>query len=177
MKHSVTIHAPATVANVVCGFDILGFALNAPCDELTLSISDNAGVKIINRDDFHLPTDPEKNVSGAALLALLDEAKTYKAFCWKARNLLCPAAALVPARPVQQAQWLPLIICCKNRFTKEELVRFAMFGEKVASGVKTCRQYCSLYLWRRYAYTFHSSFGYYSTACAAFACNRCSSTN
>ena len=70
---NVKVITPATVANVVCGFDILGFALNEPCDELTLDISDEPGIHIINEDEFNLPTDPEKNVSGAALLALLEE--------------------------------------------------------------------------------------------------------
>ena len=68
---SVSVLSPATVANVVCGFDILGFALNNPNDEVTISLSDEVGVQIINQDDFDLPTDPEKNVSGAALLAML----------------------------------------------------------------------------------------------------------
>src|SRR5436190_16911127 len=75
-----TVLSPATVANIVCGFDILGLALNCPCDELTLEISNESGVHIINNDDFDLPTEAEKNVSGAALLALLEEAKDVKGF-------------------------------------------------------------------------------------------------
>ena len=70
---TVAVLSPATVANIVCGFDILGFALNCPCDELTLEISDEPGVHIINNDDYDLPTEAEKNVSGAALIALLEE--------------------------------------------------------------------------------------------------------
>ena len=40
----IKIHSPATVANIVCGFDILGFALNEPNDAITLSISDKFGI-------------------------------------------------------------------------------------------------------------------------------------
>ena len=32
---AVTAFAPATVSNVACGFDVLGFALDAPGDEVT----------------------------------------------------------------------------------------------------------------------------------------------
>ena len=38
LRGSVTVHAPATIANLVCGFDVLGLALNDPCDVMTLSI-------------------------------------------------------------------------------------------------------------------------------------------
>ena len=43
---SIKVFAPATVANVVCGFDILGFAVNEPGDELLMELSENPGVII-----------------------------------------------------------------------------------------------------------------------------------
>ena len=46
--YSPVVLSPATVANIVCGFDILGFALNEPCDELNIEFSDEPGVHIIN---------------------------------------------------------------------------------------------------------------------------------
>ena len=68
----IKIKAPATVANMVCGFDILGFAVNNPYDEMEMrwmSRAENeASITIINIDNYNLPTDPEKNVAGAALL-------------------------------------------------------------------------------------------------------------
>src|ERR1700749_4910707 len=69
--NEISILAPATVANVVCGFDVLGLALSAPSDEMTLRRVDEKGVRIINRDDFNLPTEPEKNVAGVVLLEML----------------------------------------------------------------------------------------------------------
>ena len=67
----ITVLAPATVANVVCGFDCLGFALSEPNDEMTVRLIDEKTVRIIHHDDFGLPTDPIKNVAGVALLSLL----------------------------------------------------------------------------------------------------------
>ncbi|MEK0422972.1 MAG: hypothetical protein RLZ95_882, partial [Bacteroidota bacterium] len=73
----IKIKAPATVANMVCGFDILGFAVNNPYDEMEMRLiqrsAGQAAITIINIDDYNLPTNPEKNVAGAALIALIEE--------------------------------------------------------------------------------------------------------
>jgi len=59
----VRVFAPATVANVVCGFDILGFAVNEPGDEVIMRLTDKPGITIskITGDDGRLPLNPEKN--------------------------------------------------------------------------------------------------------------------
>ena len=67
----VTVHASATVSNVVCGFDCLGFALAEPFDVMTVRQIDEPTVRILNRDDFGLPTEPSGNVAGVSLLAML----------------------------------------------------------------------------------------------------------
>src|SRR6188768_2868903 len=60
---SVKVFAPATVANVVCGFDVLGFAVNEPGDEVIMRVTDKPGIVIskITGDDGRLPLNPEKN--------------------------------------------------------------------------------------------------------------------
>ena len=62
-EKSVRVFAPATVANVVCGFDVLGFAVNEPGDEVIMRITDKPGITIskITGDDGRLPLNPEKN--------------------------------------------------------------------------------------------------------------------
>src|ERR1700709_261513 len=59
----VAVFAPATVANVVCGFDVLGFAVNEPGDEVIMRLTDKPGITIskITGDDGRLPLDPLKN--------------------------------------------------------------------------------------------------------------------
>lgn len=143
----IKIKAPATVANMVCGFDILGFAVNSPFDEMEMrwmKRSENeASISIINIDDYQLPTDPEKNVAGAALFAFLEdfEQKNTNAnfrikFEVKINKLIKPgsgvgSSAASAAGAVMGANYL-----VGNIFSKEDLVRFAMNGEKLASGVK-----------------------------------------
>src|SRR5260370_31367835 len=66
----VKVSAPATVANLVCGFDILGMSLNDPQDMMEVSLLDEPVIRIKHADEFDLPVEPGKNVAGAALLAL-----------------------------------------------------------------------------------------------------------
>jgi homoserine kinase len=70
---SIKVFAPATVANVVCGFDVLGFAVNQPGDELVMKITDKPGVVIENiiGDDGKLTRDPLKNTVSATVISLL----------------------------------------------------------------------------------------------------------
>lgn len=60
---TVKVFAPATVANVVCGFDVLGFAVNEPGDEVIMRLKDEPGISIskITGDNGRLPLDPAKN--------------------------------------------------------------------------------------------------------------------
>jgi len=132
----ITIYSPATVANIVCGFDILGFALNEPCDELKLELSDEPGVHIINDDEYDLPTEAEMNVSGAALLALLEEANDIKGFTLTSKKNIKPGSGIGSSAASAAGAVLAANILLENRFSREDLVRFAMFGEKVACGVK-----------------------------------------
>lgn len=70
---SVIVYAPATVANLGPGFDILGLALDAPGDTVTASLTDSPGVTIdsITGDDGQLPTDPAKNTACVAAAHVL----------------------------------------------------------------------------------------------------------
>jgi homoserine kinase len=63
MKDSIKVFAPATVANVVCGFDVLGFAVNEPGDEVIMRVTGKPGITIskITGDNGRLPLDPAKN--------------------------------------------------------------------------------------------------------------------
>jgi len=132
----VTVQSPATVANVVCGFDILGFALNDPNDELTVSFSNTKGVTIINADEYNLPTKAEDNVSGAALLAMLDELPGVTGFTLISKKNIKPGSGIGSSAASAAGVVVAANHLLGNIFSKENLVRFAMFGEKVASGVK-----------------------------------------
>lgn len=76
----VAAYAPATVSNVACGFDVLGFALDAPGDVVMAEPADGPGVTItaIHGDGGRLPTEPMRNTASAAVAALLAHLQTTR---------------------------------------------------------------------------------------------------
>ena len=77
---SVAVFAPATVSNVACGFDVLGFALDEPGDVVLAAPGDGPGVRIadIVGDGGRLSRDPARNTAGAAVQALLAHLQTTR---------------------------------------------------------------------------------------------------
>ena len=71
--NSIRVFAPATVANVACGFDIFGFAVDNPGDQITLTLSDEPGVRIkdITGDGGRLSREASKNTAGIAIQSFL----------------------------------------------------------------------------------------------------------
>jgi len=132
----VKIYSPATVANLVCGFDILGMALDHPQDEMELLLSDEPGIRIKHIDGYGLPNEPGKNVAGAALLALLDEYDKATGFDLTINKIIKPGSGLGSSAASAAGAVVAANHLLNNIFSKEDLVRFAMHGEKLASGVK-----------------------------------------
>ena len=69
----VKVSCPATIANMVCGFDILGFALHEPADTIYLKLTGKKGISIRHIDDYKLPVNPVQNVAGVSLIELMNE--------------------------------------------------------------------------------------------------------
>lgn len=132
----VRAFAPATVANVAAGFDILGFALDSPGDEITAKFSDYPGVHIsrITGDNGRLPLDSHKNTAGVAvhaLLAHLGERRGIELLLDKKMPLgsglgSSAASAVVAVVAVNALLGQPL--------SKRELLPFALEGERIACG-------------------------------------------
>ncbi len=136
-QKKIKILAPATIANLVCGFDILGLAINHPQDEMELSLTDSRKIEIKHIDDYNLPTQPEKNVAGAALQALLDEYENKNiGFELTINKIIKPGSGLGSSAASSAGAVVGANYLLNNYFSKQDLVRFAMNGEKIASGVK-----------------------------------------
>jgi homoserine kinase len=132
----IKVHAPATVANMVCGFDILGFAVKEPYDEMWIRLTDQPGITIVNTDQYQLPVEPEKNVAGAALLAMLEELTIPVGFELTVHKHIKPGSGVGSSAASSAGAVVAANALLNNVFSKEDLVRFAMNGEKLASGVK-----------------------------------------
>jgi homoserine kinase len=134
--HQITIKCPATVANLVCGFDVLGMALEEPYDIMDVRLLDDPVIRIISRDGFPLPTDPAQNTAGAPLLAMLEELEKPVGFEVIIHKKIKPGSGVGSSAASAAGAVVAANHLLGNIFSKEDLVRFAMFGEKVASGVK-----------------------------------------
>ena len=71
---SIKVFAPATVANVTCGYDILGFAVHEPGDEVILKLTNSGEIKIkeISGDGGVLPKSVERNTVSVSIKSFLD---------------------------------------------------------------------------------------------------------
>ena len=72
--NEIKIFSPATVANVACGFDVLGFCLDNVGDEMIIRKVDKKGIKISRIEGFDLPLETELNVAGENI---------FISFIWK----------------------------------------------------------------------------------------------
>jgi homoserine kinase len=134
--NEIAISAPATVANVVCGFDVLGFALEEPSDYIKLRIIDEKTVRIINHDSFNLPTEAEKNVAGVTLLAMLEKIDDEIGFELEITKNIKPGSGIGSSAASAAGAAVAANHLLQNCFSKIELVEFAMCGEQLASGAK-----------------------------------------
>lgn len=136
-KESIKVFAPATVANVVCGFDILGFAVNEPGDELEMETSTKPGVNIISieGDEGRLPLDPQKNTVSAGVISFLKHIgredvglniKLIKKMPMGSGLGSSSASAVAGLFAANELLGKPL--------SKMELLPFAMEGEALACG-------------------------------------------
>jgi homoserine kinase len=132
----VKILSPGTVANLVCGFDVLGLALNDPCDVMTLRRTSTPGLVIKNLDDFGLPEDPAKNVAGVSLLSLMAALPEPIGLEMTIDKKIKPGSGIGSSAASAAGSVAAANILLGNIFSPTELVQFAMNGEKLASGVK-----------------------------------------
>lgn len=133
---NIKIKSPGTVANLVCGFDILGLALNEPYDIMQFRLTNDPGVTIINRDEYNLPTDPEKNVAGVVLLAALEKTKSKKGIEVTIEKRIKPGSGLGSSAASAAGAAMGANHVLGNILSNDDLIQLAMIGEKLATGVK-----------------------------------------
>jgi homoserine kinase len=134
--NSIKVKSPATVANLVCGFDVLGMCLHEPYDEMEVKLLGEKKIIIQSTDGYPLPTDPAQNTAGAPLIEMLKTIDEEIGFEVLIKKNIKPGSGLGSSAASASGVVIAANKLLDNRFDKNELVQFAMFGEKVASGVK-----------------------------------------
>ena len=136
MLNSVLVHSPATLSNLGCGFDVFGLALAAPYDTIRLTRSSEPGVRIRHLDGYNLPTEPTRNVAGVALLMLLQEVPETIGFDVEITKGIKPGSGVGSSAASAVGAVVAANALLGNRFSKMQLVEFAMAGEVVACGAR-----------------------------------------
>ncbi|RZM28888.1 MAG: homoserine kinase [Pedobacter sp.] len=134
---SVQVFAPATVANVVCGYDILGFAVNAPGDEVIMRLTDKPGIHIskISGDDGRLPLDPAKNTVSASVQHYLNAlGKPALGVDIELHKKMPIGSGLGSSSASTVAGLFAINTLLDSPLSTMELVPFAMKGEELACG-------------------------------------------
>ena len=132
----VKVHSPATVANLVCGFDILGMAINKPYDIMELSLINESKVVIHHNDSFDLPENAEQNVAGVVLLSIIEKLDRKIGFELIIDKQIKPGSGIGSSAASAAGAVVAANHLLGNIFSANEMVELAMNGEELASGAK-----------------------------------------
>ena len=128
------IFSPATVANVSCGFDSLGFAVDAVGDEMTFTKTTEKGVKITNITGANLTYNVDENAASAVVKKILVEANANFGIELTIHKGFSPGSGLGSSAASAAGAAFGVNQFLENKYSELELTKFAMFGEEVACG-------------------------------------------
>ncbi len=136
MPDCIKVYAPATVANVTCGFDVLGFAVDNPGDEVELKITNTPGVHIkkITGDNGRLSLDPMKNTAGISILKYLQHHGIEKGVELTLHKKMPLGSGLGSSAASTVAGVFAISRLLGRTESALELLPFAMEGERIACG-------------------------------------------
>lgn len=131
----VKLFCPATIANVSCGFDVLGLCLDNVGDEMVVKRSLQKGVRIKEITGANLPLDPEKNVAAVAAMALVEKLHPSFGFDIIIHKKIKAGSGIGSSAASAAGAVYAVNHLLGHPLTSAELVHYAMQGEKLASGV------------------------------------------
>ena len=132
--NEIKIFCPATIANISCGFDVLGLCLETTGDEMIIRKSDNKGIRITKIIGADLPLETSKNVAGVAGLALLEAIDYEFGFDIEIYKNIKAGSGIGSSAASASGAVFGINELVGKPFTQKELVSFAMKGEAIASG-------------------------------------------
>ena len=132
----IKIFTPATVANISCGFDILGLCLDTVGDEMIVREVPEKGIRLTKITGQELPLETHKNVAGVAGLALLEQVDASVGYEIEIYKKIKPGSGIGSSAASAAGAVFAINELLGKPFTKQELIYFAMQGEKLASGTE-----------------------------------------
>ncbi len=134
IMNEIKIFCPATIANLSCGFDVLGLCLETAGDEMIIRKSDVKGIRITKIMGADLPLETEKNVAGVSAMAMLEAIETEFGFEIEIYKHIKAGSGIGSSAASSAGAVFGINELLGRPFTRKELVLFAMQGEKLASG-------------------------------------------
>ena len=131
--NEIKLFSPATVANVSCGFDVLGFCLESIGDEMIIRKTINKGVKITKIEGYDLPFEVDKNVAGVSAMALYEAANPDCGFEIEIYKNIKPGSGVGSSSASAAGSVYGMNVLLGSPYTPLELTAFAMKGEAIAS--------------------------------------------
>lgn len=131
---NIHIFCPATVANLSCGFDVLGLCLETIGDEMIIHKTKEKGIRITAITGANLPMEIEKNVAGVAAMAVLKESNPDFGFAIEIHKKIKAGSGIGSSAASASGVVFGMNELLGRPFSKNELVQFAMKGEALASG-------------------------------------------
>lgn len=132
--NQIKLFSPATIANVSCGFDVLGLCLDSVGDEMIITKSAQPGIRITEITGADLPLEAEKNVAGVAALALLEHLQPDCGFEIRITKNIKAGSGIGSSAASAAGAVFGINQLLGQPLSNNELVHFAMQGEKLASG-------------------------------------------
>lgn len=135
MNKEIRIYSPATVSNIGCGFDTMGFALDEPCEEIILRTANVVGIRITNitGDNGEIPYDIEQNTATKALIAFTNKYPIEFGLEIEIHKKMGLGSGLGSSAASAVSAVYGLNYLLNNPFSLDELLLFALEGEKIAS--------------------------------------------
>ena len=130
----IKIFSPASIANLSCGFDILGVCLNDIGDEIVVRKTKEKGIKILKVTGQKLTLDVNKNVAGVSALALLKETNVDCGFEIEIHKGIKPGSGIGSSAASSAGSVFAINQLIGKPYSSKELIKFALEGEKIASG-------------------------------------------
>lgn len=130
----IKVFSPATVANVSCGYDTMGFALETLGDDMIFIKTDSEGVIISKIEGADLPYDSDKNVAGAVAQLMLKDSKANFGLDIQIFKNFKPGSGLGSSAASASGAAFAVNQLLDEFYSDLELTKFAMQGEVVACG-------------------------------------------
>jgi homoserine kinase len=134
IMNEIKIFCPATIANLSCGFDVLGTCLENVGDEMIIRKSNEKGIHITKIVGADLPLETERNVAGVAALALLNAVTSDFGFDIEIYKKIKAGSGIGSSSASAAGAVFGINELLGKPFSRKELVQFAMKGEALASG-------------------------------------------